>query len=262
MQISSKDFFHLIILVSVIFLIAPTFLIAYVIISNRRKKKHFEEKELLQKDYESKLLRNQVEVQEQTLQAVAYDLHDHIGQILSLTAMTLGSVDLDDTSRLADKINHAEDLAKRCIQELRGLSRLFHGEELLSKGLVKAIEFELEWIKRSVNFSIVFAADGFATAPDAKDKEIVIFRLFQEILNNAVKHSKATEVSVNLLNVGQCALLTIADNGIGFNLAEILGKRKGMGLHNIQKRAELLNGRAEINSELGKGTLINIYVPL
>jgi signal transduction histidine kinase len=262
MQISSKEFYHLVIIVSAIFLIAPAFLITYIIISNRRKRKHYQEKELLQKDFESKLLRNQVEVQEQTLQAVAYDLHDHIGQILSLTAMTLGSVDLDDTGKLAEKINHAEDLAKRCIRELRGLSRLFHGEELLSKGLVKAIEFELEWIRKSVSCNVVFVNDSFIAPTGSQDKEIIIFRLFQEVFNNAVKHARASEIVVKLSNKDQYAHLSVTDNGTGFNVTETLDKRQGMGLHNIQKRTGLVNGKAEINSAVGKGTSINIYIPL
>lgn len=262
MQISSKEFFHLVIIVSAIFLIAPAFLMIYVVIGNRRKKEHHEEKELLKKEFESALLRNQIEVQEQTLQAVAYDLHDHVGQILSLTAMTLGSVDLDDTGRIAEKINHAEDLAKRCVQELRTLSRLFHGEELLSKGLVKAIEFELEWAKKSVDYSIVFKNDDFKAPGASKEKEIIIFRLFQEGFNNAIKHARATEIVVKLSNNHQYIYLEISDNGVGFNVAKTFDKQRGMGLHNIKKRAELVKGNVEITSEPGKGTSVNINIPL
>jgi signal transduction histidine kinase len=110
MQISSKEIISLIGLTSIIFLIAPMFLIVYVLSYNRRKKKHQEETMLMQKNYETELLKTQMEVQEQTLKTVAYDLHDNIGQLLSLTTITLSSINLNDSENTAGKIALIEDL--------------------------------------------------------------------------------------------------------------------------------------------------------
>lgn len=236
------------------------FLIVYVLSYNRRKKKHQEETVLMQKNYETELLKTQMEVQEQTLKTVAYDLHDNIGQLLSLTTITLSSINLDDSENTAGKIALIEDLTLRSIKEVKALSRLLHGEEIVSRGLKSAIEFELEWLKRSdkfqINFENIIAAYNIDSA-----KETILFRLFQEIINNIIQHAKATDININLETTTESLRLTISDNGIGFNVDEILNRKAGMGLHNIMKRSAMINGTASIISVPLEGTTITINVP-
>lgn len=260
MQISSKEIISLIGLTSIIFLIAPLFLIVYVLSYNRRKKKHQEETMLMQKNYETELLKTQMEVQEQTLKTVAYDLHDNIGQLLSLTTITLSSINLNDSENTAGKIALIEDLTLRSIKEVKALSRLLHGEEIVSRGLKSAIEFELEWLKRSDKFKIEFE---HSIAPYNIDsaKETILFRLFQEIINNIIQHAKATEININLATTTESLRLTISDNGIGFNVDEILNRKAGMGLHNIIKRSAMIDGTASIISAPSEGATITINVP-
>jgi hypothetical protein len=260
MQISSKEIISLIGLTSIIFLIAPTFLIVYVLSYNRRKKKHQEETMLMQKNYETELLKTQMEVQEQTLKTVAYDLHDNIGQLLSLTTITLSSINLNDSEKTAGKIALIEDLTLRSIKEVKALSRLLHGEEIVSRGLKSAIEFELEWLKRSDKFRIIFDHNMPVYNIDSA-KETILFRLFQEIINNIIQHAKATEININLETTTDSLRLTISDDGIGFNVDEILNRKAGMGLHNIMKRSAMINGTASIISTPLKGATITINVP-
>ena len=202
-----------------------------------------------------------MEVQEQTLQTVAYDLHDNIGQILSLTAITLTSIDLDDRPRLSQKIDDAGELIKRSIAELRQLSRLLHGEELINKGLVSAVEFELEWLNKSERYQLSFVNEGFVSIVGQRDNETIIFRLFQEIINNAIRHANATVIHVAIAQVKKSLTLTITDNGKGFDVTETLKQRGGMGLHNIQKRTAILNGSARFDSAPGRGTTVQIIIP-
>jgi signal transduction histidine kinase len=260
MQISSKEIISLIGLTSIIFLIAPLFLIVYVLSYNRRKKKHQEETMLMQKNYETELLKTQMEVQEQTLKTVAYDLHDNIGQLLSLTTITLPTINQNDSENTAGKIALIEDLTLRSIKEVKALSRLLHGEEIVSRGLKSAIEFELEWLKRSDKFKIEFE---HSIAPYNIDsaKETILFRLFQEIINNIIQHAKATEININLATTTESLRLKISDNGIGFNVDEILNRKAGMGLHNIIKRSAMIDGTASIISAPSEGATITINVP-
>ncbi|WP_316803600.1 sensor histidine kinase [Pedobacter nototheniae] len=260
MQISSKEIIFLISIITIIFLTIPLFLIAYIRLYNRRKRKHSEEKELLKKVYENELLKSQMEVQEQTLKTVAYDLHDNIGQLLGLTIVTLSSIDLENVAKAAEKIAAAEELTKRSVKAIRALSRLLHGEELLSRGLTGAIAFELDWVEKSGIFKITYVnnAQELQSQPD---KETIIFRLFQEILNNILKHAKATEISINLDFSNNNLTLAMQDNGIGFKIDETSKQNKGMGLHNIQKRAEMIGGNATFYSEPGSGTKITITTP-
>ena len=260
MQISSKEVISLIGLTSIIFLIAPLFLILYVLSYNRRKKKHQEETVMMQQNFENELLKTQMEVQEQTLKTVAYDLHDNIGQLLSLTTITLSSININDNQNTAEKIALVEALTLRSIKEVKALSRLLHGEEIVSRGLKAAIEFELEWLKRLDRFKVNFEHNNvFFTGDNAK--ETILFRLFQEIINNIIQHAKATEILIRLEVIEDNFRLTIRDNGVGFDVDEILKRKAGMGLHNIVKRSTMINGSASIISTPLNGATITINVP-
>ncbi|MBB5395751.1 sensor histidine kinase [Mucilaginibacter sp. AK015] len=260
MQISSKEIISLIGLTSIIFLIAPLFLILYVLSYNRRKKKHQEETVTLQKNFENELLKTQMEVQEQTLKTVAYDLHDNIGQLLSLTTITLSSVNLTDQQNTAEKLALVEDLTLRSIKEVKALSRLLHAEEIISKGLPAAIEFELEWLKRSDRFTITFEHNNIPFARDSA-KDMILFRLFQEIINNIIQHAKATAIFITLEAVNDDLRLTVRDNGVGFDVDKISERKDGMGLYNIKKRSAMINGTASIVSTKNSGTAITVKVP-
>jgi len=261
MQVSPKNIIFLIELASLIFLIAPVFLISYIVLYNSRKRKHAEEKERIKQALEKELLKTQMEVQEQTLQNIAYNLHDNIGQLLSLTAVTLGSINIDDRDRLPDKIAAAESLTRRSIKEVRQLSRVLQGQELLKKGLASAVEFELEWVKISGRYKIDFINSNYIPLEGQHEKEMMMFRLFQEILNNILRHANATEITIQLTQKENLLSLSIQDNGQGFDVDEMLKKQKGMGLHNIQKRASMIEGNALFNSAPGKGTVITIVIP-
>ncbi|NQX41418.1 Signal transduction histidine kinase [Pedobacter steynii] len=260
MQISSKEVFFLISLITIIFLIAPLFMIAYVSLYNRRKKKHNEETESLKKAFENELLRSQMEVQEQTLKTVASDLHDNIGQLLGLTIITLSSININDPAKAKEKIAAAEDLAKRSVKELRALSRLLDGEELISRGLIGAIAFELDWLEKSQLFKIRYHS-SVKTLPAKAGKETIIFRLFQETLHNIIRHAKALEIIINLEFINDLLILSIADDGIGFNFTEIKKLHKGMGLQNIQKRVAMIGGTVSFDTAPGTGTKTTITIP-
>lgn len=261
MQISSKEVVFLIGLTSIVFLIAPLFLIVYILSYNRKKRKHLEEKELLQKTFDAELLKTQTEVQEQTLKNIAYNLHDNVGQILSLISITVSSFNLDDKAKLAEKVSVVDDLTKRSIKEIKSLSRLLHGEELISRGLTAAIDFELEWLNRSERYHITFNKNNYNAFNGDSNKEIIVFRLFQEMINNIIQHAKATEIFINLEQADGRFTLAIRDNGIGFNISEIAGRSTGMGLNNIKRRAAILNGTVSIDSAPQQGSLITIVIP-
>jgi len=260
MQISSKDFIFLIGLTSVIFLIAPISLIIYINLYNRRKKRHKEEKEQLKKDFENELLKSQMEVQEQTMQTIASNLHDNIGQLLSLTVVTLSSINLNDPLRVAEKINSAEQLAKRSISELRQLSRLIYGQELIRMGLAGAIKFELDYLATAGLHSVTFNSNYFHKEGQS-DQEIILFRIFQEVLNNVIKHAEATTITVVIEQTEKRLNLVIKDNGKSFNAEEVLREKRGMGLFNIQKRVQIIAGEVDIIAAPDIGTEINIIVP-
>lgn len=260
MQIFSKDLFFLIGLASVIFLIAPVSLIAFVMLYNNRKKRHEQEKEWLKTNFENELLKSQMEVQEQTMQNVASNLHDNIGQLLSLLVVTLSTIKPGQPLRIPEKVDSASQLAKRAIKELRQLSRLMYGQDLIRMGLAEAIAFELDYLKTAGLHTIRFN-NNYKSKEGQTDKEIILFRIFQEVLNNAVRHAEASTIDVSIDQNDQYLELAIKDNGKGFNETDLPKEKKGMGLFNIRKRVALIAGEVNIITAPENGTEIKIVIP-
>lgn len=259
MQISSKELILLIAIITFIFLIAPLFLIIYIFLYNKKKAKHLEEKEVLKKTFELELLKSQVEVQEHILQTIAGDLHDNIGQLLSLTSMTLSSIKADHLRE--EKINTAAELTQRAIKELRQLSKKMNGQELIKKSLGHAITYELDWLKKGLAYEIQFTDNSTHSILIHADKELIMFRLFQEMLSNILKHAQATRIFITIDQTKDELSLFVEDNGKGFLLEEKLKASDGLGLANLQKRTLMMNGNFKINSSPGEGTAIQISIP-
>jgi signal transduction histidine kinase len=257
-----KDITGAIIVTTLIFLIAPAFLVLYIFIYNGRKKRHIEEKELMKLTFEAELIKTQMEIREQTMQTIGADLHDNIGQLLSLTSLTLNSIEADDTlPKTQQKIDAALDLTLKSIKEMRLLGKLLHGEQLIGLGLAEAIQHEINWIEKSGRYEVKYDIAGEQTFDNNPDKDLILFRITQEILNNIIKHSQAKEINIKLGYIDTGTRLQIIDNGTGFNLHELPDAQKGMGLNNIQKRAEIVGGEVFIQSQPGEGTCIDIFIP-
>ena len=257
MQTSNQEIATIVALSTLVFLLAPAFLLLYVSSYNRRKKNHIIEKQTLQTEYEADLLRTQLEVQEQTMKTIASDLHDNIGQLLSLTSLTLGSITVTD-DKAAKKLEDSQQLVRRSIKELRQLANLLHGEKIIETGLVDAIIHETDWLKKSDNYRVAFINNVEVYPGPSKEKDLVLFRLLQEVINNIIKHSSATEITITLDRLEGDILLSITDNGVGFVVEEVKG---GMGLSNLFKRTKTIQGEIEIVSAIDKGTTISIKVP-
>jgi len=250
-----------IIISSIIFLIAPAFIVAYILVYNRRKKRHIEEKAQMKLIFDAELIKTQMEIQEQTMQTIGADLHDNIGQLLSLTSLTLNSIELDNTDKAQQKIDAAIELNLKSIKEMRLLGRLLHGEQLLKLGLEEAIRSEITWIEKSGRFAVIYDIDGERPDANNADKDLILFRITQEILNNIIKHSQAKEINIKLGYRDTGIRLQIIDNGTGFSIGDLPEAQKGMGLKNIQKRAEIVGGEVFIQSTPGEGTCIDIFIP-
>ena len=258
---ASTNITNLVVIVTLIFLIAPAFLLLYIAVYNRRKKKHQDEKVQMKLAFETEMIKTQLEVQEQTMQTIGADLHDNVGQLLSLMSLTLKSIELDDLNKAGYKIDTAIDLTLRAIKEMRLLGKLLQGDQLIAQGLANAIRNETDWLERSGHYKISYTCNSEQAPAKHPDKDLVIFRILQEVLNNIIKHARATEISIRLYYLKDEWQLTVKDNGVGFNLADIPAQQRGAGLHNIQKRAAIIGGSCMVESVPGSGTGINIYIP-
>jgi signal transduction histidine kinase len=245
----------LVILTTLIFLIAPGFLISYVIIYNRRKKKHAEEKENLKSTFQKELLKTQIEVQEQTLTNISREIHDNITQVLSFVKLNLGMIDNNDEG-IRHKINESRELLAQAINDLRNLSKSLSFEHIVNLGLVRTIEIEANRINNSGIINTSFNVNGDICSL-GQQRELVLFRIFQEALNNTLKHSGAKHLKINLQYSEVLFNLTLEDDGAGFSPG-LLQNNLGAGLKNMKNRAFLIGATTNINSSPGEGCRIKV----
>jgi two-component system NarL family sensor kinase len=255
---------ELILIATLIFLLAPLFIILYVVIYNRRKMRHIEEKEQMKRSFDAEIIKTQLEVQEQTMQNIGADLHDNIGQLLSLSSLTLNSIQLEDLEKARQKIDAAIDLTGRSIKEMRLLGKLLQGDQLLGVGLSEAICHEINWVEKSGKFQVNYVNEGDLPANNSLDKDLIIFRILQEVMNNIIKHSMATQINIKLSYADDNMTLCVEDNGVGFSLDTLQASHPdggGMGLLNMQKRAKIVGGDVFIKTQQGEGTSTTVIIP-
>jgi len=260
-KMAGEEIRNTVIVATAIFLIAPAFIVVYISIYYRRKKSHIQEKAQMQLTFEAEIAKTQLEVQEQTMQTIGADLHDNIGQLLSLTSLTLNSIELDNETKARQKINDSIDLTLRSIKEMRLLGHLLQGDQLVALGLSDAILQEIAWMERSGRYEIVYTPAEELPAANNPDKDLIIFRIVQEIFNNIIKHAVATQISIALDHFDGRLILSMTDNGVGFDTDNMPAGKHGMGLQNIRKRAGIIGGEATIVSSPGEGSRVTISIP-
>ena len=205
-------------------------------------------------DYEKELRTVQHEVQEQVLTNVALELHDNIGQLLTLLRIQLENEKLDNP-QLAQVLQPADATLTDAIQQLRMLSRSLNSERLEQGGLTAAIDLEVKRLQHVKHYAIHWHTDE--TEPNfIKDRKIMAFRIFQEILNNMMKHAQASNIYITM-QAKNGFVLEMKDDGKGFEVPE-KEQSTGSGLINIMKRAKLANLNLEIDTAPGKGSTFTL----
>jgi two-component system NarL family sensor kinase len=214
------------------------------------------------REFETQLLKAQLELQEQTLQNISQEIHDNIGQALTFAKLNINTIDLYKTEETQSKLAASRNLINKAIQDLRNLSRTSNIDFIHEAGLVASIKCQLLFLEKTGLYTTFFNAsdDYYDTEPDT---EIVLFRVVQELLNNIVKHAEATAIEVNIDYRQDALVIAVNDNGKGFGKAVHKSGcyEKGFGLQNMKKRIGVIHGLFHIDSTSGRGTRVQIEVP-
>ena len=219
------------------------------------QQKHIIDIQRLQLEFEKQLIQSQTEVQEATFDALGKELHDNVGQLLSTTKMLLGITERN-LSPPPDTLVTAYETLSKAIRELRTLSKSLTREWLEQFDLVENLIPELDRLQSSGTIKATLQCDTKIPLPN--DQQIILFRIIQEALQNAVKHSRASNLNVDVKMVEDTIFITVADDGIGF----IDGSHfSGIGLMNMKNRIRILRGRIEWLSTPGQGTTVLIQLP-
>ncbi|HJP63235.1 MAG TPA: sensor histidine kinase [Mucilaginibacter sp.] len=239
-----------------LFALVAGFIVYFVILYQKKQLKNKKEQEEREAFYRQELLKTQIEIQEQTFEHVSKEIHDNITQVLSFVKLTMGTLGntLDDVKKA--KMNESREFIAQAITDLRDLSKSMSFEHISAIGLAKTIEKEVERINKSGLVTTVFLTDGQPYSL-GEQRELVLFRILQEALNNALKHAKAKHFKINLQYQHDLFTLTIEDDGAGFSPG-LLNNKSGSGLRNMGNRAALIGGNATIDSAPGEGCRIKV----
>jgi signal transduction histidine kinase len=250
---------YLIIAATVILILLSLFVITLLWNYYKRNAKYRDGIIKIEHQKQQELLQTQIEIQSQTLKTISQEIHDNVGQVLSLAKLNLGTFEDTESVINQTKINDTKQLVSKAINDLRDLSRSLYGNKIAELGLADAIDNELKILQNSGQFKTSFKTVGepFKLEPQ---KEMVVYRMLQESLNNAIKHSKAQNIHVVLKYDAGLFRLTIADDGIGFDTRNVPSANMGMGLKSMQSRAAMIGGIFSIISGIDKGTQITIEI--
>ncbi len=204
----------------------------------------------------TKFSRQLIESQEAERKRIAAELHDGLGQnlvVIKNRAM-LGIKKGDDKERVAKELNNISESATQALEEVREITNNLRPQLLDRLGLTKAINSMLKKVSGVIEIeSEIDSIDNIFN----ETQEISIYRIVQESLNNIIKHSNASDAIVKIKRDESKVLITIEDNGKGFDSANI---KSGLGLVGLKERAQLLSGEFVIDSKAGEGTKICVAI--
>lgn len=236
---------------AIIFILAALLLsvTAYLFYQKQKAKLH---QKAEQEKYKAMIL-----AEEQERMRIAQELHDGIGQILSTSKLMLSSAQEEIPE--PDLLEYPMQLVDNACQEVRNISHNLAPVAFMKGGFIPAVQELVQQINRS---NKVFVKLNRAEIHNTNQKdEIILFRIVQEVLNNMLKHAEATQIDIDIYTQKEELVLSIKDNGKGFDTKQI-EQSKGLGWKSILSRAGLLNGKIFVQSDLGKGTTVQLNIAI
>ncbi len=241
---------------SIFLLLITLFIVMLIMAYLRRDLKHLKEKESMEADFEKQLLQSQLETQEETLNQLSIEIHDNVGQLLNSTKLLIGLTQRAQTES-SETLNLADETLAKAIQEIRTLSKALNKEWLQQFNFMENLEAEISRINAAKSIELRLYKQGVITLQ--ADKQIILFRIVQEVLQNAIKHARAKNISIRISEEAGTLSISVSDDGIGFDEENTI---KSVGILNIKQRTYLLKGKVQWQSSGQNGTLVNIQIPV
>lgn len=250
---------NLIFVFSIIFLIFFLSSLVFFILYKFQQKQVLYYKEIrnIKFHHEKEILQSQVEIQEETFHNISREIHDNISQKLTLAKLYLNTLDFSENDVISAKVHDSTTLITQAISNLSDISRSLNSDLIIDNGLMKVIEWEVEKIGKTGLYAIQYRIEGDEIFMNPQT-ELILFRIFQESINNIIKHSGASMIGIFLTYQKEYFIMEIKDDGKGF---QIPGNKQGSGLKNMEQRTKLLKGDYQIESTY-QGTSITIKIPI
>jgi hypothetical protein len=200
------------------------------------------------------------EIQQLTLNNISQEIHDNVGQLLSLAKMQLNLIE-EAPEKDSDLIRETKENISKAMSDLRDLAKGMSSDRIKVLGLYDSVIQEAERISRAGSLRIEVSSNGEKQEPDHQ-KQLVIFRVIQECFQNIMKHAQAAHVKVDFTYQPESFDISIQDDGKGFEFNAERTATTGLGLMNLFNRVNLVGGEAKVNTAPGRGTQILLHIPI
>lgn len=233
-------------------------IIFFVVFYQKRMLQKKMELQNLEADYQRQLLQSTIDSQEKERKRIAADLHDGVGAMLSAGKLNLNMLKSGAIPKEEQKgaLEETKGIIDETIETVRRISKDLMPTALESFGLAKAL-LELCQKLGNKHLLINFVETGKGTELNPAH-QLLLYRIIQELVNNAIKHAEASKIEV-VLDWHQPLQIMVTDNGKGFDLSQVKQDiKRGVGLYSIENRVSLIKGQVEITTNPGRGTSIKI----
>lgn len=229
----------------------------FVTYQKRLLRKQLELNEVKQQQ-QAEIIKNTIQSQEKERKRIAQDLHDEVGAMLSVVKLNVGRIERKiEETKTKDLTSETKSYLDDVILQVRRISRGLLPPSLEKLGLYHALEEMSKWVNKGDELQIECWKSGEQFRFESQ-RELALFRVIQELLNNAIKHSGAKHILLKLRFTNQSLAISVCDNGNGFNVEERMNT--GLGLKNLENRTEMARARFKLKSRQGIGTCAIIYL--
>jgi len=253
-----RELIIFIVIANIILLVFIGGIIAFIFQFRKRKLLHNQEKDLMNQTHSQQLLEKQLETQFQTMKVLGQEIHDNVGQKLTLASIYSQQIAHENQyPELSLKIENISKLLNESLQDLRQLSKSLVQPQLAQYDLLEllkqeAIQVNQTGVKLRINTTL-------KTIDLDVSQKNSLFRLLQEFMQNSLKHAHCKNITVTVSQIKQKLMISIEDDGIGFDGAI---QKEGIGLSNMKRRAYEMNCGFQLESILQKGTKLNLHLML
>ncbi|CAA0148449.1 sensor histidine kinase [Tenacibaculum maritimum] len=224
-----------------------------------KKRAHLKQISSIDAHHKKELLETQIEIQAQTMQYIGQEIHDNIGQKLTLASIYTQQLIFENkTPEINENIRGINDIINQSLRELRHLSKSLTDDSIKNNSISKLIQNECKKVNDLKKCNVQFSKKIEKTLDSYQVKSILL-RITQEFIQNSIKHSNCKNIVISLYISNAIVYLNLRDDGIGFETETI--KPKGIGLQNIRKRTELIGGSMLLESSKRSGTKLTLKIP-
>jgi signal transduction histidine kinase len=224
-----------------------------------KKKQHDTMLQTQQDEHHKELLSTQIEIQKQTMQHIGREIHDNIGQKLTLASLYTQQLAYENKApQINENIENIGAIINQSLSELRSLSKTLTDNAIDTSSISVLLQEECTKINDLKVVNVQYSSDANQVQLPYQSKSVLL-RITQEFMQNSIKHAQCKTINVSLVWLDSILKLSLHDDGIGFDVDTI--QNKGIGLSNMKKRSEIIGGIYSFQSN-STGTHLQIQIPL